>query len=211
MSRPATIVVLSLAALLGACRGQPSADPPIVPIRNMYDQPKYSPQLASPFFADGRSMRPLVEGTVAFEMEANPAIDSGRQIDDSEWLPEDPREVIARNGGHEKLVLRGQGRFDIYCAPCHGVAGDGQGMVSERAVSVGAAALKAADLHDSRLKHIPDGQLYATITNGVRNMPAYRHSVPIDDRWAIVSYVRALQLASDGGATAMNTAEEATP
>ncbi|MEZ4256707.1 MAG: cytochrome c [Polyangiales bacterium] len=84
-------------------------------------------------------------------------------------------------------------------------------MVSERAVSVGAAALKAADLHDSRLKHIPDGQLYATITNGVRNMPAYRHSVPIDDRWAIVSYVRALQLASDGGATAMNTAEEATP
>ncbi len=91
-------------------------------------------------------------------------------------------------------MARGKDRYDIYCSVCHSISGDGQGMVSRRAAALGATALMAPSFHDDRLRHIPDGQLYATITNGVRNMPAYAHNLPVDDRWAIVQYVRALQL-----------------
>lgn len=83
-------------------------------------------------------------------------------------------------------------------------------MVGLRAQELGAAALKPPTFHDDRLRHIPDGQLYATISNGVRNMPAYGHSIPLDDRWAIVGYVRALQLSQQGQrqAAAGDTAED---
>jgi len=119
---------------------------------------------------------------------------SGRTAQDDAWLMEVPAGVIQRNGGHSAFVARGQDRYDIYCATCHSIAGDGKGMVSRRAAALGASGLVAPSFHDDRLRHIPDGQLYATIKNGVRNMPAYGFNIPSDDRWAIVLYVRALQL-----------------
>ena len=103
------------------------------------------------------------------------------------------------------MLSRGKNRYDIYCAPCHSVSGDGKGMVSRRAAALGASGLVAPTFHDDRLRHIPDGQLFATITNGVRNMPAYAHNLPVDDRWAIVEYVRALQLSQAPAAAPENT------
>jgi mono/diheme cytochrome c family protein len=104
----------------------------------------------------------------------------------------------------EQALARGQQRYDIYCAPCHGVAGDGAGLVSKRAERRGFSALIAPTLHDDRIRQMPDGQLYGTITNGIRNMPAYGHNVSQDDRWAIVTYVRALQISQASRPTAMN-------
>jgi len=102
----------------------------------------------------------------------------------------------------EDHVARGRDRYDVFCTPCHGYAGDGDGMVPTR---VG-GAIRPPTLHDDRLRHVPDGQLFATITHGIRNMPMYAHSIPAEDRWAIVSYVRALQLSQQPEATAMNLA-----
>jgi len=78
-------------------------------------------------------------------------------------------------------------------------------MVSRRAASLGATGLVAPTFHDDRLRHIPDGQLFATITNGLRNMPSYAHNLPVDDRWAIVQYVRALQLSQAPAVASENT------
>ncbi|MBX3248795.1 MAG: cytochrome c [Myxococcales bacterium] len=197
-------ILTALAAPALGCRGQVSEEPPIVPIRNMYDQPRYDPQERSEFFEDGRTMRPLVEGAVAREMEVDPTLSSGRTEDGSAWLLEIPGPVIERKGGMEALLARGHERHDIFCAPCHGLAGDGQGLVSTRVQQLGFSALAAPTLHDDRIRHMPDGQLYATITNGIRNMPAYAHSIPQDDRWAIVAYVRALQISQASRQTAMN-------
>ena len=117
-------------------------------------------------------------------------------------MVEVPRGLSQRNGGNGKFRARGQGRYNIYCSVCHSISGDGKGMVSRRAAALGAAGLIAPTFHDDRLRGIPDGQLYATITNGVRNMPSYAHNIPVDDRWAIVQYVRALQLSQAPVATA---------
>jgi len=196
--------------ILGAgCTGTPSADPPIVPIRNMYQQPRLGPQAHSDFFHDGRTMRPPIEGTVAREMEREISIQTGRTDDNSEWLLEIPRPVVERAGGLAALAERGHGRYDIYCAPCHAQTGDGRGMIARRVVDLQlygrSQPFAPTSLHDERVRHIPDGQLYATITNGIRTMPAYRQSVPLDDRWAIVAYVRALEMSQAGRTTAANT------
>lgn len=198
------VTTLATLSILAGCRGQVSEDPPIVPIRNMYDQPRYDPQQESNFFQDGRTMRPPVEGAIAREMEPNEAFATGRTEDDSAWLLEVPTQIVERNGGGEAFVARGQNRFDIYCAPCHGIAGDAEGLVALRADELGFGALKPPTFHDDRIRHMPDGQLYATITHGIRNMPAYQHNIPQDDRWAIVTYVRALQIVGASRRTALN-------
>jgi mono/diheme cytochrome c family protein len=92
----------------------------------------------------------------------------------------------------DATLARGQERFGIYCAPCHGLDGVGQGMVVKHGL------IQPPTYHQDRLRHIPDGQLFATIENGIRNMPAYGPQIPTFDRWAIVSYVRALQISQQG-------------
>jgi mono/diheme cytochrome c family protein len=191
----AVLITLTLALLATGCTiGAESSEPPIVGIRNMYNQPRYDTQERRPFFADERSMRPQVEHTVSREMEKGLSWATGRTAKNDAWVMQVPARIVERNGGAQAFLARGEGRFNIYCAPCHGVAGDGKGMVSRRASALGATGLVAVSLHDDRLRHIPDGQVFATITNGVRNMPSYAHNIPVDDRWAIVQYVRALQL-----------------
>lgn len=202
---------LVLTGLALGCRGQVSEEPPIVPLRNMYDQARYDAQEDSNFFRDGRTMRPLVEGVVAREMEVDETFHSGRTDDDSSWLLEVPSEIVERNGGMADLVARGHERYDIYCAPCHSLAGDGEGLVSQRAESLGYVAIKPPTFHDQRIRSMPDGQLYATITNGIRNMPAYSQSIPLDDRWAIVTYVRALQISQASSRTAANVPAPSLP
>lgn len=198
------LTTLAIATLATGCIGGESSEPPVVGIRNMYNQPRYDTQERQPFFADQRSMRPQVEGTVSREMEGALTWATGRAADEG-YLLEVPEKLIALNGGSAAFLARGQERYEIYCAACHSLSGDGKGMVSRRAGALGATGLVAPSFHDDRLRHIPDGQLYATITNGVRNMPAYAHNIPVHDRWAIVHYVRALQLSQAPAATAKNT------
>lgn len=200
----AVLTTLAFVTLVTGCIGGESGEPPVVGIRNMYNQPRYDTQERQPFFADQRSMRPQVEGTVSREMERSLTLATGRAANEG-YLLEVPAAIIARRGGPAAFLKRGQERYDIYCAACHSVSGDGKGMVSRRAGALGASGLVAPSFHDDRLRHIPDGQLYATITNGVRNMPAYAHNIPVDDRWAIVHYVRALQLSQAPAAAPKNT------
>jgi mono/diheme cytochrome c family protein len=189
-----SIFTLLAATVFGGCVGDTTTEPPIVPIRNMYNQPRYDAQSKADFFADKRTMRPQIEGTIPFEADPELEHATGRTEDNAGWALEVPATVVERKGGMASLIERGEARYGIYCAPCHGDSGDGRGVVALRADSIGASAMLPPTFHEDRLRHIPDGQLFATITNGIRNMPAYRQSIPQDDRWAIVAYVRALQL-----------------
>lgn len=182
------VVGLGFAGLLAGCRGETSRETPIVPIRNMYDQPKYSMQHESAFYPDHRTMRPPPEGVVSREEEWDETIASGRMDDDSGYVLTIPEQVVEQGGGMDALVKRGQDRFGIYCTPCHDRTGSGDGMAVRRGM------MKPPSFHQDRLRHAPDGQIFATISNGIRNMPAYGPQIPVRDRWAIVSYVRALQI-----------------
>lgn len=217
MSRllPRASALLVLGVICGACRGQTSHEPPIIPFRGMHEMPRYDAQERSPYFEDGRAMRPPVVGTIAQEMVIDPEIAEG--VDDAgDYVMTIPSSVVGEAGGMDALLARGHGRFDIYCSPCHAYTGDGRGMITQRAEAIG-ATFAAANLHDDRIRHLPDGQIYATIANGIRTMPAYRAQIPVADRWAIVAYVRALQLsqadqrtASTDAARPASSATEAT-
>jgi len=189
-----------VAASLPACRGQTSGDPPVLLERNMYDSERFNPESYANFFPDHRTMRTPVFGTIARDgFDEDSESTTGLVADKTEYVMTVPQSAVRRAGGMEKLVLRGQERFGIYCAPCHGLTGDGKGMVvckrekpSDPCESRGFPPLPSYE--DARLRQMPDGQLFTTITHGVRTMPAYAAQIPIMDRWAIVTYVRALQV-----------------
>ena len=188
-----------LALCLVSCRGTTSKESPIVGIRNMYDQPKYDVQEESVFFADHRAMRPLVEGVISHEEDVDPRLAQGRLEDQSGYVLTVPTEVTTRMGGADAMLARGRARFGIYCTPCHDGTGNGNGLVKKRAIAGGATAFVPPTFHQDRIRHMPDGQLFATISNGKNNMPPYAMQIPVSDRWAIVSYVRALQIAQPKG------------
>lgn len=190
-----TLVWLPLCALsaLGAgCRGETSAQPPIHIQRNMFQQQRYNPQARSLFFSDGRTMRTPVEHTISREMNPDPEISDGELADGSGYVNALPVQVLSQLGGMEAAVKRGQERYNIYCRPCHDGAGLGQGTIIKKGM------FQPPSFNEERVRHMPDGQMFATISHGVRNMPAYNYSIPVNDRWAIVSFVRALQLSQVG-------------
>jgi cytochrome c553 len=195
--KPAFLIFLALMGPLSACRGQVTEGAPIVVERNMYDQEKYNPQAYSPFFADHGAMRPPVVGAVPQDrFEEDESVATGVLSDATGYVMTIPEVVVARSrGGMGPMVQRGRERFDIYCATCHGRTGDGASLVAR------AGFPKLPKLDDARVCTMPDGQLYATIANGVRNMPPYAAQLDVDDRWAVVAYVRALELnqISQGG------------
>lgn len=176
------VVVFSASVILSGCvRGLPKEDPPIRLLQNMYSQEKYKPQSQNPFFEDGSAMRMPVSGTVA----------RGYLRDDVAYYEGKTKEGdtlrVAPVAYTMETMLRGQERYNIYCAPCHSRVGDGKGTVVERGYT------PAPTYHDNRLRNVPDGHLYLVISNGIRNMPSYRSQIPVEDRWAIVAYIRALQ------------------
>ncbi len=201
MTRAALTLAAGLvfASLMG-CRGQTSGEPPVQLERNMFDTERYNPESYSTFFADHRTMRTPVEGTISRDFyESDSESSTGLMADKTEYTMTVPQLVIGKAGGMDKLLARGQERFGIYCAPCHGLTGDGKGMVvckREKATdpceSRGFPPLPSYE--DPRIRQMPDGQLFATISHGVRTMPSYGAQVPAPDRWAIVAYVRALEL-----------------
>lgn len=173
-----SLAVVLLAA--AGCRGGVSSDPPVHVIGDMDWQPRFQAQSRNPMFADGRSMRPLVAGTVPHDsLDETDPLRSGKQGE--AFLAFAPVDVDAQ------LVRRGQERFNIYCAPCHDQSGSGQGMVVKRGYP------PPVDLGSDRVRGMPDGEIFEVITHGVRNMPSYRKQVPPEDRWAIVTWVRTLQ------------------
>jgi mono/diheme cytochrome c family protein len=168
--------------------------------RNMYDSERFNPESYASFFADHRTMRTPVRGTIARDgYDDDSESTTGLVADKTEYVMTVPQLVVRKAGDLEKLVARGRERFGIYCAPCHGQTGDGKGMivckrekVTDPCESRGFPPLPSYE--DARLRQMPDGQLFATITHGVRTMPAYAGQIPSMDRWAIVTYVRALQV-----------------
>ncbi len=175
------LALLAMFMLIGCTREQPSEKPPIHLNPNMDSQPKYKAQAESKFFADGATMRMPDSGTVARGyLRADSTFYFGK-TGDSDFIATMPVHITTH------LMQRGRERFDIYCSPCHSRLGDGKGIIVARGL------VAPPTFHDERLRAMPDGQIFDVITNGLRNMPAYDHQVPVDDRWAIVAYLRALQ------------------
>ncbi len=159
-------------------------------VPDMDNQPKFKAQSVNPFFADGRSARAWPEGTVPRGLLENEGPFYHGIEADSSFTTEFPVPVT------EALLNRGQERYDIYCATCHGLGGAGDGMIARRADKLAQGTwTPPTDLAAQPVIDRQHGYLYNVIANGVRNMPAYGHQIPPQDRWAIVAYVRALQRA----------------
>jgi mono/diheme cytochrome c family protein len=146
--------------------------------QDMANQPKNRPESPSDFFADGRSVRPLIENTVA----------RGSIDNDVYNVTKDFAGFPAAVKVNEKLLRRGQERYKIFCAPCHGLQGDGQGMIAMRGMK------HPPSYHIDRMRQAPNGYFYDVMTNGFGAMYSYSERITPSDRWAIIAYVRALQL-----------------
>lgn len=182
-NRIAIIAGLAVSALLG-CRGQTSSENPIWIKHGMEFQNKWLPYGKNTFTADGRNMQHPPAGTVAVGMlKSDDAYYRGGS--DTNYSASNPLKIDAA------LLDRGQDRYQIYCTPCHGRSGLGDGMVIKRGFPI-----PPPSFHDERIVAMHDGQLFHVITNGIRNMPSYGKQVPEEDRWAIVAYLRALQRSS---------------
>jgi mono/diheme cytochrome c family protein len=166
LARAAAVVVL--AAGMTACR------------QDMHDAPRYEPLEASTFFADGRSSRTLVANTVARgQLREDRHLYEG--IVDGRPAETFPMPVTAQ------MLARGQERFNVFCSPCHGRTGEGDGMIVQRGFR------KPPSCHEDRLRNAPVGYFFDVMTHGFGAMQDYSAQVPVADRWAIAAYVRALQ------------------
>jgi mono/diheme cytochrome c family protein len=162
-------------ALLSACENA---------MRDMYEQSKYRPLTASSLWPDGRSSRPLVPGTVAFSTGDLAGSSSGER-------GEIAGTVRHQADYHLASLRHGRERYTIYCAPCHGASGDGHGYITQRGFPA------PPSYHSERLRGVPDAYLFGVISNGYGVMYPYADRIPPEDRWAIVAYVRALQLSQN--------------
>jgi cytochrome c553 len=181
-------VVLAGSAFVAGCRN------------DMHNQPRYKPMAATDFFGDGRSARPTIDDTVArgqlrIDQPRFTGKDNGKDID---YFPIQ----ITRAD-----LDRGRERFNIFCTPCHGRLGDGNGMIVTRGLR------QPPSYHDERLRTAPVGHFFDVMTNGYGAMYSYASRVPVDDRWRIAAYIRALQFSQDptgaaqaAGATASGSA-----
>lgn len=167
-----TAGALGAALMLAGCR------------QDMQNQPKFIPQRGTSFYADGRSVRPQVENTVARNQMDEDAylytgIENGKEGD---GLP------IPLNA---TTLQRGQERYNIYCTPCHSRVGNGEGMIVQRGYR------PAGNFHTDRMRNAPLGHFFAVMTNGYGAMPDYSAQLTPEDRWAVAAYIRALQLSQD--------------
>lgn len=181
-------VALCVGGLFG-CRGGESEQPPVHLIHNMDTQEKGKAfrRDTSGLFADGRLMREPVEGTVAVgQLNDDDLLNQGIN-DKGEPSIEFPSALKVNGEVPDTLAERGKGRYQIYCSPCHGVAADGKGLVAARGLEVPPPSFK-----DDRLKEMAAGKMFQAMTLGVNNgnMASYASQIPVNDRWAIVAYLR---------------------
>jgi mono/diheme cytochrome c family protein len=184
--------------------------------RDMQDQPKMKPLRGTTFFADGLSSRQPIDGTVprgylredtelftgkkakgpGASASATPATQqttgtqSGQQTDFPDDVDTFPFPIT------KETVERGHQRYDIFCSACHGLTGNGDGMIVRRGFR------RAASFNDDRLRHAPVGHFFDAMTNGWGAMPSYAAQIPVQDRWAIAAYIRALQMSQQNLAAA---------
>jgi mono/diheme cytochrome c family protein len=168
----AGLLACALPLLLGGCENG---------MQDMYRQPKLTPLAAAPLWPDGRAARPLEADTVAHSAGTLAASSSGRagQLTD---------EAESRGIYTRAALERGRQRFDIYCAPCHGFTGDGNGYITERGFP------HPSSYHIDRLRAAPDSYFFGVISRGYGAMYPYADRVTPEDRRAIIAYIRALQL-----------------
>ena len=172
-SRRRGVALIVLLIALTACR------------QKMSVQPKYDPLEPSDFFADGMSARPRIPGTVARGELANDTFLATGKINGADGDGY-PFPITAA------VMDRGQERFNIYCSVCHGRAGDGNGMIPSRGLR------HPPSFHTDALRNAKTGHFFDVMTNGFGAMPSYAVQIPVADRWAIIAYVRALQLSQNG-------------
>jgi len=193
-----TLTIVLTVSILGF-RGKTFTHPPmdVFPewlFPGMKYQPKLTQQTPSAFFADGRSDRAAPEHTVpsSFGPAGQPLRDDDAlylgKNPDGTFLPGFPKAVTV----DLKLLERGRDRFTIYCSPCHGAVGDGNGVVKKYGMGA------VPTYHDDRLRKMADGEIFNTITNGKGQMNPYADKLKAPDRWAVIAYVRALQRAQQG-------------
>ena len=178
-------VAISLLAMLGALAGCERT------MKNMYVQPKLGPDAASPLFADGKGSRPPPPGSVAMAEGDLAKTSGGRHGRDAIVADDAAAAASAPPAIDLALLQRGQQRYDIYCTPCHSPLGDGDGLVARRGFP------PPPTFHQARLRDAPDRHLFDVVGQGYGVMPAFADRTTPQDRWAIVAYVRALQLSQD--------------
>ena len=192
------VVVLAVAGIAGK-RGTFTRNTPIQIFADMKRQLKLRPQTPNAFFANGLSSQLPVVGTVP---QSKPVVIGGQEYFPYEdvpvftgRLPGTTTNFVENNPlpVTVQMMERGKERFTIYCSPCHGQQGDGTGITKK----IGAMAV-VANLHDKRIVEMPDGEIFNTISNGKNLMGTYGPNVPVEDRWAIVAYLRAVQLSRLG-------------
>ena len=195
------ISILLIGAAIGAAvfgmlgwQGRLMRQPPFELFPDMDRQAKLRPQEPNHFFANGVSSQLPPAGTIArsqpietvsgevYRFEDSP-VNTGRITGTTNFIETNPLIVNAQ------LIQRGRERFDIYCAPCHGRLGDGNGITKKIGVMPA-----VANLHDKRIVEMADGEIFNTVSNGKGLMGAYGPLIPTEDRWAVVAYLRALQL-----------------
>jgi mono/diheme cytochrome c family protein len=196
-------VVVAAVSILGF-RGSEFTKPPLEVFADMDRQPKFKPQAPSAFFADGRADRPTPAGVVAFGRSYARQDEKFLAADDHFYRGQNADASFARGfpQGVEvkaELLERGQLKYNIYCTVCHGAIGDGNGITKQYGMGA------TPTFHDDRLRQIPEGEIFNTITHGKGNMLSYADKLEPADRWAVVAYVRALQRAQTG------TAADVTP
>lgn len=192
------VVVMGIAGRRFDQGGRTSRKPPLYVFPDMDYQPKLRPQNPNGFFPNGLSSQVAPAGTIprskplqigsaqVFPFDDSP-VNSGRIVGTTNFLETNPLPITAQ------LLKRGQQRYQINCSPCHGALGDGNGITKK----IGAMPT-VANLHDKRIVELPDGEIFFVITNGRNTMGAYGPNVTVEDRWAIIAYVRALQLSHLG-------------
>lgn len=168
--------------LLAACDVRVPKETPELSLHRMIDEPRVRAYEPSGAFDDGSGMRLPPEGTVPAADDVDLARKTGMR--DGAWLADIPLPITTA------LLARGRERFDIVCATCHGVLGNGESVVAEKM-----AFKRPPSLHEPRTKAYAPGRLYGIVRNGYGVMPAYGATLPEDDRWAVVAYLRALWLA----------------
>lgn len=194
-----TLGLCLVAALAMGCRGSKSAQPPVHLNPNMDNVTYLEAQEPSSFWSDGRAMRPQVPGTVARGgLRTDEHLHRG--VRDGAWATTLPESLFAgvptsREERTVAIAERGQERYEIYCAPCHGNAGlESGGIVAVRGAAAEDWAWAIPSLHGTRQRSYPVGKLYDIVANGINSMPGYAAQISVEDRWAIATYVRALQV-----------------
>lgn len=188
------IAMILFLPFVASCRGDKSSSPSVMLVRNMVDQTSYGPQSGNELYKDKKSQRDPVAGTVASgEAYTNTVIFKGQEAGSTEknpiWVKKIPLPISSQ------FLANGREHYNTYCSACHGYAGNNDGLVTKAA----GGSIAPANIHDADKIKLPVGKIYDAITNGVNNwnMPGFSEQMSVQERWAVVAYVRALQLSQN--------------